>query len=488
MRGRRLSRRLRVIVLLAVALAALSVVPAGAAARHHRAGRGSAVSAVTKASGKHVRAHRRARRGAAAVSPATSAVASPGVASPGVASPGVGNAQYFPSISVAAASAAANPAACTTTCAKMTFHGGTVQHAELDYQIFWQPSGFYMPPSYKSGLGTWLAEVAGADYTPGNPFSVAQQYYDLTGPGATKSFTPYAVINGGQIIDSDPLPASGCTDGSLTSCVTQAQIQIEIQKVVVANHLPQNENTSYSLFTPLKVGSCSDGSNTDCAYSNYCAYHSFFNGTTGQFVYQNMPWSYGVSNCDVNDAFGVGYANGSALDPEVGTYSHELIETMTDPNLNGWYGANLSNEIGDKCAYIYGSGGYGSHTGLPNNGLGFWNLNIGGAEYLMQQQFSNANSNGSTTGCVINDTFAQPVVTITISPNPPVHGTSSTFTGHITDAAGVSKVLWTFGDGTTGTTNPINHTYATAGAKTLTLIVTDNNGQEKKVVQTVTVS
>ncbi len=27
----------------------------------------------------------------------------------------------------------------------MTFHGGTVQHAELDYLIFWAPSGYYMP-------------------------------------------------------------------------------------------------------------------------------------------------------------------------------------------------------------------------------------------------------------------------------------------------------------------------------------------------------
>ena len=77
---------------------------------------------------------------------------------------------------------------------------------------------------------------------------------------------------------------------------------------------------------------------------------------------------------------------------------------------------------------------------------------------------------------------------ISILPNPPGHGTSETFTAKVTDPAGVNKVQWTFGDGATATGNPVNHTYATAGAKALTVIVTDNHGNERKVVQTLTVS
>ena len=43
--------------------------------------------------------------------------------------------------------------------------------------------------------------------------------------------------------------------------------------------------------------------------------------------------------------------------------------------------------------------------------------------------------------------------------------------------------LWIRGDGTTTTTTSTstNHTYATAGNRILTVIVTDNNGNEKRV-------
>lgn len=386
-----------------------------------------------------------------------------------------------------------HPTACTTDCTLMTYHGGPVQHAELDYLIFWAPSGYYMPSAYRSDLSTWVTEVAAADYTPADQFSLAQQYYDNSGPGATKNFVPYAITNGGIIVDTDALPASGCTDTGTTACINDTQIRTEIQNVITAHKLPQNANTEYILFTPLKVGSCFTSASTSCAYTQYCGYHSYFTGTTGQIVYANMPWAYSVSGCDVNLAFSpphTGYANGSAIDPEVGVFSHELIETMTDPNINAWYNSS-GNEIGDKCAYIYGSGGYGSMTGLPNTGLGYWNTPLSGDEYLMQLEFSNFNSNGSTTGCVKRDSDTQPSLTITISPNPPVHGSSATFTANVTDPYGVNRVVWIFGDGTSATvygTNTTNHTYATAGTKTLTAIVTDGHGNEKRLIETITVS
>ncbi len=40
----------------------------------------------------------------------------------------------------------------------------------------------------------------------------------------------------------------------------------------------------------------------------------------------------------------------------------------------------------------------------------------------------------------------------------------------------VASYAWDFGDGTTGTGVTTTHTYATGGAKTITLAVTDNQG------------
>jgi PKD domain len=394
---------------------------------------------------------------------------------------------FFPSI----AYAKAHPTSCTTGCTALIYHGGPVQHAEVDYFIFWTPAGYYMPPSYRSGLSTWLSDVAAGNYTPADVFSVAQQYYDTSGPGGANSYVPYAVTAAVPIVDTNPLPASGCTDseGGLTlpACINDAQIQAEVLKEVTTHGLPQNTNTQYILFTPKNVGSCFTSASTSCSYSQYCGYHGFFTGTTGQIVYANMPWSYATSGCDGPAAFGLGYANASGIDPEVGVLSHEIIETMTDPNLNAWFDGSGS-EIGDKCAYNYNGVSYGSSSGLANNGLGFYNQTMHGDQYLMQTEFSNRNSNGTSTGCVLKDTDTQPVVTISVVPASPVHGSSAQFTANVTDPAGVSTVQWNFGDGTTTTGNPVSHTYATAGTKTVTVIVTDNHGNGKKTTKTVTVS
>jgi len=128
---------------------------------------------------------------------------------------------------------------------------------------------------------------------------------------------------------------------------------------------------------------------------------------------------------------------------------------------------------------------------LQWNGLGYWNTPLSGDEYLLQQEFSNFNSNGTSTGCVRTDTDTQPTFTVTISPNPPVHGSSALFTANVTDPYGINRVSWTFGDGNGVNvygTNTVHHTYATAGSKRLIVIVTDNHGNEKRLIETITVS
>ena len=67
---------------------------------------------------------------------------------------------------------------------------------------------------------------------------------------------------------------------------------------------------------------------------------------------------------------------------------------------------------------------------------------------------------------------------------------ATTFTAHVTDPAGINLISWTFGDGVSSTTTAatVSHTYATAGAKKMTVIVTDGHGNTKKVALTITAS
>ena len=81
-------------------------------------------------------------------------------------------------------------------------------------------------------------------------------------------------------------------------------------------------------------------------------------------------------------------------DAIVNVYSHEIIETATDVNSNGWFRDCDGNEVADLCAYkfdrIYRSSD-GSH----------YNVQMGSNKYLLQTVWVNKAS--GTSGCVLRN-------------------------------------------------------------------------------------
>jgi len=66
--------------------------------------------------------------------------------------------------------------------------------------------------------------------------------------------------------------------------------------------------------------------------------------------------------------------------------AHELEEAVTDPNLNAWYDSR-GQENADKCAWTFGT------TYTTSNGSKA-NMSLGGLNYLIQQNWVNANGGG----------------------------------------------------------------------------------------------
>ena len=69
-------------------------------------------------------------------------------------------------------------------------------------------------------------------------------------------------------------------------------------------------------------------------------------------------------------------------DAMASTIAHELEEAVTDPAQNAWYDSN-GNETADKCAWTFGS----TYTAINGSKA---NLQLGGKDYLIQQNWVNA--------------------------------------------------------------------------------------------------
>jgi hypothetical protein len=314
----------------------------------------------------------------------------------------------------------------------LLWHGGPVMGTArtgpvVVTPIFWNPSGHPMSNSYKSIITRYLFDVALASNSKTNVFSTLAEYYGINGS------INYRVGLGAPINDTNPLPANGCTLESVDttgiyadntgydSCIDDDQVIAETQSVVAARHLPVNLSHVYVLFIPKHVETCffAGATNTGANFCTinhlpsaaYCAYHSM---ASSGMVYANM--SYPIYESPVGFTCGTDNANlppgviqspngNPDADTEISPTSHEIMESITDPDTEtGWYD-QFGFENGDECAYIYGP-----TYGAPGQ---LYNQVIHGDHYITQEEFSNRNwaaspiVNGIHQGGCIQGTWLQ---------------------------------------------------------------------------------
>jgi hypothetical protein len=279
---------------------------------------------------------------------------------------------------VPAANSYSHSAGGTLGSGNLQYHGGPVEHTNRTYGIYWVPSGYSISSDYRSTIDRFFTDVAADSGRTSNVYYSDTQYSDGSGSIA------YSSSFGGSYVDTNPFPSNGCSDVYTSVCLSDSQIQAEIQRVVAANAWPTGSTTEYFMFTAKGVGSCSGSS---CAFSQYCAYHSWSGSGSSEILYANMPYADTVpAACDAGQ-----HPNGSEADPTINVTSHEHNETITDENGNAWYDRR-GYENGDKCAWKFGSQ-------IGSTSFGSYNQLINGHPYELQQEYSNA-----TKSCVLTGT------------------------------------------------------------------------------------
>jgi len=265
------------------------------------------------------------------------------------------------------------------------------------------PATLTFSAKYQTAINQFFTDVA-HDSGPAsnqNVYAVAREYYD--NPGAVH--IQYQSTFGGSYVDHDPLPANGCDDGLDTYCLTDQQLQNEIQKVLTAKGWHGGLDHVFFLMTPNGVGSCESASG-NCSTDTFCAYHSaFVDSNNENVIYANEPY-------EGTDPLGgcidpeQGFPNDPDADTTINTISHEhneaITDPLTDPSSTAWIAAD-GNENGDLCAY-----GFGAPLGGT---LGFdaYNQLINGHHYELQEEWSN-----QANGCIQRP--GDP------SPTPPTNG------------------------------------------------------------------
>lgn len=276
---------------------------------------------------------------------------------------------------------AARTAAASDTGPLLYHAGGAIMPYSNFFAIFWLPASgklqngqpTTLPPTYAYAQALFLL-----DYPRHGISNLTTEYYQTI--GATTTYPNNAGTLAAAVYDASPYPASGCNDTATPgNCLTDAQIQAEILKVMKAYGWTGNINTIFLLYTSSGEGSCFDNSSGYCAYTYYCAYHGAFTSGSQNIIYANLPYG-NLNVCQVN---GTPSPSGNAVaDAVIDVASHEVTEAITDPLLNAWFTAQ-GNEVGDLCNFNYGPNTWDG--GKANQ---FWN----GRYYEIQMEFDNHSS------------------------------------------------------------------------------------------------
>jgi PKD repeat protein len=349
------------------------------------------------------------------------------------------------------------------------YSGGPIMPSNTNYVIAWEPSNYYpghqFQANYLSGVDQFFTDIAHNSGQATNGESVVTQYNDASGQvAAYQSSFPTA-----HIIDTNPLPASGCA--AATPCITDAQFQSELSSFLTANHLPRDLTHEYFLLTPPNLTSCFDGSGSSPCSGNidthgYCAYHSASTVSGGSFIYAYIPDLAGVGGCDpfahltgLCPVATCHYDNGPA-DGVLSAIEHEHAESLTDPQPNNawtdWGFSNGPEEMADKCnndafsdpnIQLQKSGS----TATP------YNYSINGHHYLLQMMWSNQGHtcihSFTPNGTVVHASFTQTASS----------GDSVSFDASASTPSGPgTQYVWQFNNGPGQQTN----TYETSSPST----------------------
>jgi hypothetical protein len=237
----------------------------------------------------------------------------------------------------------------------IVYHGGPVMNSGVNVYYIWY--GNWSGNTATTILPALASGLNGSPY-----FNINTTYSD-----GTKTNVKNIVALAGQTSDNY----------SRGTALADTDIQAIVASAIGSG--TPDANGVYFVLTSADVNE------TSGFCTQYCGWHTkgTIKGVTTKYSFVGNP-----DRCPSSCTNSTPAPNGNVgADGMASIIAHELEESASDPELNAWYDRR-GMENADKCAWKFGA--------TYNNGTGIANMNLGGLDFLIQQNWVNAKN--ATTG------------------------------------------------------------------------------------------
>jgi hypothetical protein len=248
----------------------------------------------------------------------------------------------------------------------ITYRGGPVMTGPTTrvYYIWygdWSTDSANKTPA-KDILTDFATYVGGSRY-----YNINTTYYQGTASNPVQNSVTYVSAT----------ETSASTYGTRLS---DGQIQSIVADAISSDRLPKDEAGVYFVLTAKGVTA------TSGFLTKYCGWHTHapIGGADIKYSFVGNPG--GSAACLVQTSTSPN--ENADADGMASIVAHELVEAVTDPDLNAWYDSR-GYENADKCAWTFGT------QSTAANGSKY-NLTLNGRNYLIQQNWLNANGGKCT--------------------------------------------------------------------------------------------
>jgi hypothetical protein len=239
-----------------------------------------------------------------------------------------------------------------TTPNGLTYNGGPVMLGTVHVYIIW--------------YGNWVGNTA-TTILPDLAASIGgSPYYNIN--------TTYDDSGNNHVANAVSFAGSTTDSYSHGTSLTDADVQAIVSAAIGGGTLPSDTNGVYFVVTSADV----DESSGFCTY--YCGWH-----THASLFGSDIKYSFvgDAARCPSSCAAQSSASpNGNiGADGMASVLSHELEESVTDPDLNAWVNAS-NQENADMCAWSFGP----EYTVANGSNA---NMKLGTRDYLIQQNWVN---------------------------------------------------------------------------------------------------